>query len=225
MKTATSSKLNTKYVVPTQHMKYAARIVVVSLIFTPLHSNAQIFAESGSDGGKESVLLLTTPCQGDAGKAGYKMATRRLNGSVIDGCYFENNRQNFIVKWQDGTVDELPRSNFTFAATKTAKKDSAPAKAEKSATHSCDYQNLSQNIVLSGPCHKQEKYFSGKFGYILTWPSGSKVSIEYIKSQSGNHIWKMNGKSAVAVEIDREHLRGFTTDLNQFIEWQDRPRN
>lgn len=161
-------------------MKYAARIIVASLTFTSLHSNAQIFAESGSDGGKESVVLLTTPCQGDAGKAGYKMATR---------------------------------------------KDASPAKTEKFSTHSCDYQNLSQNIVLSGPCHKQEKYFSGKFGYILTWPSGSKVSIEYIKSQSGHHLWKMNGKNAVAVELDREHLRGFTTDLNQFIEWQDRPNN
>ncbi|NBO82885.1 MAG: hypothetical protein EBU75_08655 [Betaproteobacteria bacterium] len=206
-------------------MKYAARIIVGSLTFTSLHSNAQIFAESGSDGGKESVVLLTTPCKGDAGKAGYKMATRRLNGSVIDGCYFENNRQNFIFKWQDGTVDEVPKSNFNFSVKKTLIKDAPPAKTEKFATYSCDYQNLSENIVLSGPCHKQEKHFSGKFGYILTWPSGSKISIEYIKSQSGHHIWKMNGKSAVAVELDREHLRGFTTDLNQFIEWQDRPNN
>ena len=206
-------------------MKYAARIIVASFMFASLHSSAQIFAESGSEGGKDSVLLLTTPCQGDAGKAGYKMATRRLNGSVIDGCYGESNRKDFIVKWQNGTTDELPRSAFTFGTRKTARNDDSSAKTEKFETRSCDYQDLSKNVVLSGPCHKQERYFSGNFGYILTWPSGSKVSIEYIKSQSGHHVWKMNGKSAVAVEIDRARLRGFTTDLNQFIEWQDRPNN
>ena len=206
-------------------MKYAACTTLAFLVFASAQSNAQIFAESGSDGGQESVVLLTTPCRGDAGKAGYKMATRRLNGSVIDGCYFEKNRQTFIVKWQDGTTDELPRSNFTFPEKKTALKESPPAKPARFETPSCDYQNLSQNLVLSGPCYKQEKKFSGNFGYVLTWPSGDKVSIEYVKSQSGHHIWKLNGKSAVAVEVSREHLRGFTTDLNQFVEWQDRPNH
>ena len=152
------------------------------------------------------------------------MATMRLNDLVIDGCYLENNRQNFVVKWQNGTTEELPRSSLIFREKKTVGKGDPTEKAGNFETHSCDYQNLSKNMVLSGPCHKQEKYFSGNFGYILTWPSGNNISIEYIKSQSGNHIWKINGKSAVAVEINREHLRGFTTDLNQFLEWQDRPQ-
>jgi len=63
----------------------------------------------------------------------------------------------------------------------------------------------------------------GSFAYILSWPSGNKVSVEYVSSQSGNHIWKLNGQSAAAIEINREHLRGFTLDLNQIIEWQDNP--
>jgi hypothetical protein len=88
-------------------------------------------------------------------------------------------------------------------------------------TYSCDYEDLSKDISLSGRCHKQQTEINGNFAYILTWPSGNKVTVEYVKSQSGNHIWKLNGESAVAVEINRENLRGFTLDLNQIIEWQD----
>ena len=198
-------------------------ILLLATIVAPLSSNPQIFAQSGYEEGKDGILLLTTPCQGEAGKAGFKMATMRSNGAVIGGCYVENNRQNFIVKWQDGTIDELPRSNFKFGAKKDAPKMEVQAKPSKFETYSCEYQDLAKNIILSGRCHKQQTEISGNFGYILTWPSGGKISIEYVNSQGGNHIWKISGKNAVAIEINREHLRGFTTDLNQFIEWQDHP--
>lgn len=204
-------------------MNSAVKIILALSTLTPLYSSAQIFAQSGYEEGKDGILLLTTPCEGEAGKAGFKMATMRSNGSVIGGCYVENNRQNFIVKWQNGIIDELSRSIFTFGAKKAARKSESPANPGKFETYSCEYQDLSKNIILGGRCHKQETSFSGNFGYTLTWPSGSKLSIEYVKSQSGNHIWKINGKNAVAIEINREHLRGFTTDLNQFIEWQDQP--
>lgn len=204
-------------------MRTSIRIILSAAILIPLHSNAQIFAQSGYEDGKDGILLLATPCEGEAGKAGFKMAAMRSKGSVIGGCYVENNRQNFIVKWQNGTIDELPRSIFTFGANKTANKSAPPSNPGKFETYSCDYQDLAKNIILSGRCHKQETSISGNFGYTLTWPSGSKLSIEYVKSQGGNHIWKINGKNAVAIEINREHLRGFTTDLNQFIEWQDQP--
>jgi hypothetical protein len=90
-------------------------------------------------------------------------------------------------------------------------------------TNSCNYNNFSKNIYLSGKCHKQETRINGNFSYILTWPTGNKLTVEYVKSQSGNHIWTLDGKSAVAIEINREHLRGFSLDLNQLIEWKDNP--
>lgn len=99
----------------------------------------------------------------------------------------------------------------------------APAARPKLETYSCDYENFSKTISLSGGCQMQESEVNGNFAYILTWPSGNKVTVEYVKSQSGNHIWRLNGASAAAVEINREHLRGFSLDLDQVIEWQDRP--
>jgi hypothetical protein len=69
----------------------------------------------------------------------------------------------------------------------------------------------------------QETKIHGNFGYILTWESGNKVTVEYINSQSGNHIWKINDQPSVAIEVNRENLKGFSLDLNQILEWQDNP--
>jgi hypothetical protein len=89
--------------------------------------------------------------------------------------------------------------------------------------YSCEYEDLKKDISLSGPCQMEQANIHGNFAYILTWPSGSKVTVEYVNAQGGSHIWKLNGQPAVGVEINRENLRGFTLDLNQFLEWQDRP--
>ena len=106
---------------------------------------------------------------------------------------------------------------------KEAKQSNSKTDKNKFETYSCEYQDIARNIELTGHCHKQQTDFSGKFGFVLTWPSGGKVTIEYVNSQSGNHIWKINDNNAVAIEINREHIKGFSMDLNQFIEWQDRP--
>lgn len=90
-------------------------------------------------------------------------------------------------------------------------------------TYSCEYFDFRKDISLSGRCHKQETKINGNFAYILSWPSGNKVTVEYVNSQSGNHIWKINGQAAAAIEVNRENLKGFTLDLNQIIEWQERP--
>lgn len=90
-------------------------------------------------------------------------------------------------------------------------------------THNCEYADLEKDISLDGRCHKQDTEINGHFAYTLTWPSGNKVTVEYVEAQSGHHIWKINGKPAAAIEISREHLRGFSLDLNQFLEWQDIP--
>ena len=88
-------------------------------------------------------------------------------------------------------------------------------------TNNCEYQDLANDILLTGRCHKEDIKIKDNFGYQLTWPSGNKVTVEYVEAQSGHHLWKINGKSAAAIEITRENLRGFTLDLNQFLEWQD----
>jgi hypothetical protein len=99
----------------------------------------------------------------------------------------------------------------------------AHAAGTKWETHSCEYEDMKKDVSLSGPCHKQETRINGNFAYVLVWPSGSKVTVEYVNAQSGHHIWKINGAPAAAIEISRENLKGFSLDLNQFLEWQDRP--
>ncbi len=96
----------------------------------------------------------------------------------------------------------------------------AYAAAPKWETYSCEYFDLKRDITLTGRCHMEATEINGHFGYILTWPSGNKVSVEYVKSQSGNHLWRLNSQEAAAVEITREHVKGFTLDLNQLLEWQ-----
>jgi hypothetical protein len=100
--------------------------------------------------------------------------------------------------------------------------DNCHAAPPKWETQSCEYADLKRDITLTGLCHKEATKINGNFSFVLTWPSGNKVSVEYVNSQSGHHIWRLNGQPAAAVEIDREHLKGFSLDLNQFLEWQDR---
>ena len=94
------------------------------------------------------------------------------------------------------------------------------AASPKWETYSCEYYDFKKDISLSGRCHMKEATLNGNFAYILAWPSGNKVTVEYVKSQSGFHIWKINGQPASGIEVSREHLKGFSHDLNQILEWQ-----
>ena len=87
-------------------------------------------------------------------------------------------------------------------------------------TDTCEYMNLEKDVLIDGLCHMEVSEINDHFAYILTWPSGYEVTVEYVDSQSGHHLWKLNGKSAVGIEINRGHLRGFSLDLNQFLEWR-----
>jgi hypothetical protein len=89
-------------------------------------------------------------------------------------------------------------------------------------TYFCEYFDLKGNVMLTGRCHKELTKINGHFGYMMKWPSGNSVTVEYLASQSGDHIWRLNRKPAVGIEINRDHLKGFTLDLNQLIEWEDR---
>lgn len=95
--------------------------------------------------------------------------------------------------------------------------------APKWETYNCYYSDLEKDISVNGRCHKQETEINGNFAYILSWPSGNKVTVEYLTRQGGSHLWKINGKSAVAFEVSKYNLRGFSIDLNQFLDWDDIP--
>lgn len=98
---------------------------------------------------------------------------------------------------------------------------SSIANAQEFRPKSCSYFDLSKDIALEG-CVMKESTVNGNFAYILTFKSGFKVTVEYVKSQGPNHIWRINGEKGMGYEINREHLHGVTLDLNEEIEWQDR---
>jgi hypothetical protein len=91
---------------------------------------------------------------------------------------------------------------------------------QKYKINSCEYNDLRRGISLSGSCYMQATSKDGNFAYILSWPNEHNVVVEYINSQSGFHIWKINGQPASGIEVSREHLKGFSHDLNQILEWQ-----
>lgn len=91
--------------------------------FIPISSYGDIYAKYGYEEGKDGILLLTEKCPGSPGEAGFKVAVIRVDGSAMQGCYMKNNRGNFIAKWQDGSVVEMPSDIFAI-------KDMVPAKSK-----------------------------------------------------------------------------------------------
>lgn len=94
-------------------MKISAKIplfLISSLI--SISSYGDIYAQSGYEEGKDGILLLTEKCSGSAGEAGFKMAVIRVNGDAMQGCYVKNNRGNFVAKWQNGSIVEIPSNIF-----------------------------------------------------------------------------------------------------------------
>jgi hypothetical protein len=84
---------------------------------------------------------------------------------------------------------------------------------------SCSYMNDAANKFADGPCLMRTSEVNGKFAYTLTFGDGTRVVVEYVASQSGYHIWKINGQSGFGVEVNRQHVKGATLDLKQTVEW------
>ena len=73
------------------------------------HTVADTYAifESGDFG----IVLLTDPCPvNQSGEL--RLAIENANGKLREGCYVINNRNNPVVKWQDGAIQELDGSAF-----------------------------------------------------------------------------------------------------------------
>lgn len=84
---------------------------------------------------------------------------------------------------------------------------------------SCSYMNDAANKFADGPCLMRTSEVNGKFAYTLTFGDGTRVVVEYVASQSGYHIWRINGQSGFGVEVNRQHVKGATLDLKQTVEW------
>ena len=93
-------------------------------------------------------------------------------------------------------------------------------------TYSCEYDDWKKGISLDGRCHMEDTEINGHHASILTWPSGNKVSVEFINHQGENNICRLNGEAAVAAvstEPSRKWFTGFTLDLNQELHWEKSP--
>lgn len=95
----------------------------------------------------------------------------------------------------------------------------ATAQQQTFSVPSCSYMDIAANKFADGPCLMRTSEVNGKFAYALTFGDGTRVVVEYVASQSGYHIWKINGQSGFGVEVNRQHVRGATLDLKQTVEW------
>lgn len=98
--------------------KIIAAFSLALLSLLPAASIADIYAQSGYENGQDGILLLTTECHE---MPGFKVAFIRVDHAVLEGCYVENNRGNYIVKWSDGSIGELPGNLFNVKAEKKVK--------------------------------------------------------------------------------------------------------
>ncbi len=112
-------------------MKIEKIVTFLFILIIPFSSYGDIYAQSGYEEGRDGIILFTEKCPGVAGEAGFKVAVIKSNGNVLQGCYIKNNRGNFVAKWQDGRIVEMPSNIFkikynesknneeAFASTKT----------------------------------------------------------------------------------------------------------
>lgn len=122
-------------------MKISAKILLPLLLsLIPISSYGDIYAQSGYEEGQDGILLLTEKCPGSAGEAGFKVAVIRANGNAMQGCYVKNNRGNFVAKWQDGSVAEIPSNIFTIKEQKRANARQ-PSSSEKKEVVMSDFHD------------------------------------------------------------------------------------
>jgi hypothetical protein len=72
-----------------------------------------VFSEAYAkyESGANWVVLMTTPCSGDA-SGQLRMLGANLGGKFREGCYLINNLGNPVVRWFGGGIEELDGSIF-----------------------------------------------------------------------------------------------------------------
>lgn len=92
--------------------------------------------------------------------------------------------------------------------------------AQTSTATRCSYWN-DDGKSADGPCRLREATVNGHFAYVLAFANGTRVTVEYLESQSGYHLWNINGQRGFGVELSRNSMRGATLDLKQTVEWEE----
>lgn len=117
-----------KTVTPLIRMKTKTWLILTSLLmvvsFSP-PSFAEFFAKSGYGSGQDGILLLTQTCPADL-SGELQIAVARTGSRVTQGCYAVNNRGNVIVKWDDGSIQELSWQIFGVEPLKLASLPAEP---------------------------------------------------------------------------------------------------
>lgn len=140
-------------------MKIPKILLSLLLSLFSISSYGDIYAQSGYEEGKDGVLLLTEKCPGSAGEAGFKIAVIRANGNAMQGCYVKNNRGNFVTKWQDGSIAEIPSNIFIINDKKSSSNENIlknpPAKPSSAPRSECQqlYQAWVFNDLLEQACN------------------------------------------------------------------------
>lgn len=92
-------------------MKFKSYALAVVFGTSAFVAQADIFAQSGYQEGRDGILLMTEKCPADS-SGELKMAVMRAAGRAMEGCYVINNRGNAIVKWSNGEIRELDWKMF-----------------------------------------------------------------------------------------------------------------
>lgn len=199
-----------------------ARNFFVILIFSliPIISYGDIYAQSGYEEDQDGILLLTTKCPGIAGEADLKIAFIRVNGTVMSGCYAKNNRGNFIVKWQNESIAEIPSNIFIIKESKKEKPTSiAPG----------NYIKLFSGRKQGGPDRhdyvaktlKESPEFAPYQIFCVTGPDHTKANSYEIDAYNKKHPYlkistqcKGSGYILVGPFSSEQALRNFTSGIN-----------
>lgn len=82
---------------------------VIFLGFTTAHAHADVIAKFES--ARDQINLMSDPCPGDESKK-LRLANSIIGGTFKTGCFTLNERNNPVVIWEDGRLQELDGSKF-----------------------------------------------------------------------------------------------------------------
>ncbi len=92
-------------------MKFLKSKIILVLLNLVLSALAIADTYATFESGKDGIVLMTNQCPAD--KTGrLKWAISKFGSKMKEGCYFINEYQNPVVKWQDGTIQELDGKLF-----------------------------------------------------------------------------------------------------------------
>lgn len=89
-------------------------IAIIAAVSISLPAAAGMIAMKSFDGtGNNGIALLSEACSSDNGKNVLHRALMKNGGSVAEGCWVRNNRNNIVIMWiDDKSMQEMDGSEF-----------------------------------------------------------------------------------------------------------------